>query len=165
MSKKQAKIIPEKIHLLSVNIFKANLETSEDFLESPKKIHSVTFGIASDIAHNIEKGRSRFRLYFTMDAVGEEEELLGVQVDYGLEFHFYVENFKDFTQKAEGDEVAINAMLGATLLGMAYSTARGIIFERTRGTFFDGVILPVIDPYKELLRNNNQERSGVKSIK
>lgn len=31
--------------------------------------------------------------------------------------------------------------MGATLLGIAFSTARGIIFERTRGTFFDGVNL------------------------
>lgn len=45
----------------------------------------------------------------------------------------------------------IDAALGATLLGTAYSTARGIIFERTRGTYFDGVILPVIDPFKVLL--------------
>lgn len=40
--------------------------------------------------------------------------------------------------------------MGATLLGIAFSTARGIIFERTRGTFFDGVILPVVDPFKVL---------------
>ena len=42
------------------------------------------------------------------------------------------------------------AMGAAVLLGIAFSAARGIIFERTLGTFFDGVILPVVDPFKVL---------------
>jgi hypothetical protein len=33
-------------------------------------------------------------------------------------------------------------------MGIAFSTARGIVFDRTQGTFFGGVILPVIDPKK-----------------
>jgi hypothetical protein len=67
-----------------------------------------------------------------------------------IEFRFVVENFEDFVKVEEKDEIRIDAALAATLLAMAYSTARGIVFERTRGTFFDGVILPVIDPFNTL---------------
>jgi len=158
-NKKKPAIIPEKIHLISANIFKANLETSDDFLESPKKVRAFEFGIAKDIAHNFEEGMARYRLFFTLDGRDNEEKPLGVKVEYGIEFHFMVENFDDFIRHPKEGEIQVDAALAATLLGMAYSTARGIIFERTRGTFFDGVIVPVIDPFKLLL--DKEEQNGV----
>lgn len=152
--KRKGRILPEKIHLLSINIFSAKLDTEEAFLESPQRIKGFEFGIAHETAHSFEDKHSRFRLYFTMDARNEEEEPLGVTVEYGIEFHFYVENFQDFIIESEGKELQMDSALPATLLGMAYSTSRGIIFERTRGTFFEGVILPVIDPFKALTENH-----------
>ena len=160
MSKQKVKIIPEKIHLVSVNIIKANLEASDDFLDSPQKIGAFEFGIANEVAHNFEEGRARFRLYFTLDARDEEENPLGVKVEYGIEFHFLVENFQDFIHEVKKDSTQVDIALGATLFGMAYSTARGIIFERTRGTFFDGIILPVIDPFKFLLKEKEEKKAG-----
>ncbi len=160
MSKQKVKIIPEKIHLVSVNIIKANLETSDDFLDSPKKIEAFEFGIANEVANNFEEGRSRFRLYFTLDARDKNENPLGVKVEYGIEFHFLVENFQDFIHESKEAGTQVDIILGATLFGMAYSTARGIIFERTRGTFFDGVVLPVIDPIKFLLEKDKEKKTG-----
>jgi hypothetical protein len=151
MSKKNAIINPERIHLITVNIIKAHLDTSETFLENPRKIEAFEFGVARDIAHNFQEGRSRYRLFFTLNALDPNETPLGVEIEYGIEFHFYVENFKDFTRQSEEGVMQVDAALGATLLGMAYSTARGIVFERTRGTFFEGVILPVIDPFELLM--------------
>jgi len=159
MSKKKPVIIPEKIHLVTVNIFKANLETSDDFLEKPKKVEAFNFGIAHELAHNLDDNRIRFRLFFTLDAHDSEKKKLGIKVEYSIEFHFIVENFKDFLREKEKGKTQINASLGATLLGMAFSTARGIIYERTRGTFFDGVLLPIVDPYKLLVKSEEKEKS------
>jgi hypothetical protein len=39
-------------------------------------------------------------------------------------------------------------------MGIAYSTARGIILSRTAGTAVDGIILPVIDPAMLLNETN-----------
>lgn len=158
MSKPKPGIIPEKIHLVSANIFKANLDTSEAFLEKPRKALAFKFGIGKEVAHDIGKGMARYRLFFTLNAQDEEEKPIGLKVEYGIEFHFHVENFKDFVKEGPGGEVQIDVALGATLLGTAYSTARGIIFERTRGTYFDGVILPVIDPFKVLLEKQEDHR-------
>lgn len=151
MSKKKPIINPERIHVITINIIKAHLDTSETFLENPRKIEAFEFAVAKEIAHNFQEGRSRYRLFFTLNALDPKETPLGVEIEYGIEFHFYVENFKDFIRQSEEGVVQIDAALGATLLGMAYSTARGIVFERTRGTFFEGVILPVIDPFELLL--------------
>lgn len=148
---KKAIVVPEKIHLVTMNIFKANLETTDDYLENPHKDASFKFGFTRNIAHNLEQGRSRFRLFFSLEAQDQEEKPLGARIEYGIEFHFLVDNFQDFIRSSKKEEVEIDASLAATLLGMAYSTARGIVFERTRGTFFDGVILPVIDPYRALV--------------
>lgn len=143
-------IRPEKIHIVSINIFKANLDTAEAYLDHPVKPVSFSFDFGKEIAHIFEEGHSRLRLYFHLAALGKEGEKLGVEVEYGIEFHFRVENFQDFVQEKKGN-IQMDAGFVATLLGMAFSTARGIVFERTRGTFFEGIVLPVIDPYKALL--------------
>jgi hypothetical protein len=56
-----------------------------------------------------------------------------------------VDNLKELVQ-IQGSISTIDGRLAATVLGIAYSTARGIVVERTQGTFFNGAILPVINP-------------------
>lgn len=150
MSTKATNIVPEKINLFSINIFKANLETSDAYLDNPEKSSSFEFNLGHHIAQNYDQNRSRYRLFFLLNALNASGESLGVKVEYGIEFHFEIDNYRDFVKKSK-DDLQIEINLAATLLGLAYSTARGIIFERTRGTFFDGVVLPVIDPYKALM--------------
>lgn len=159
MSNKNAVVVPEKIHLVTMNIFKANLETTDDYLENPPKEASFKFGFTRNIAHNLELGRSRFRLFFSLEAQDPEEKPLGAKIEYGIEFHFLIDNFQEFIRPSEKEEVEIDISIIATLFGMAYSTARGIVFERTRGTFFDGVVLPVIDPYKALMEEGKLSKS------
>lgn len=155
MTLTKVKIIPEKIHLVSMNIFQANLETAEEFLNQPQPVDSFEIGTVYEMAHNFKDKGTRIRLYFQMNALDVEGGHQGVKVEYGIEFHFVVENFHEFipTNKKES---LIDSALPATLLGMAYSTSRGIIFERTRGTFFQGVLLPVIDPFKMLVENERR---------
>lgn len=150
MSKEKTGIIPEKIHLFSINIFKANLETSDVYLDNPQKGDSIEIDVAHNIAHSYDQNRSRYRLFFLLNALDKGGNRLGVKVEYGIEFHFEVENFKDHAKKVK-NKLEIDIHLAATLYTLSYSTARGIIFERTRGTFFNGAVLPVIDPYKALV--------------
>ncbi len=144
-------IQPDLIHLTEVHILAASFETSDAYRENPVKPMEVYFGFGKQLAHNLEHGRTRIRLGVTMEGQDEKGVSLGVTCRYDLEFHFRVDNFQDFVVKDDQGNVKIHALLGATLLGIAFSTARGIIYERTRGTFLDGVILPVIDPHKLLM--------------
>ena len=155
MSKQQSKLIPEKIHLTNVHIFKASLETSKGFLDSPVKVQSFSVDVGHEIAHNFDDGKSRIRLFITVDGLDTGKgHPIGLKVDYGIEFHFHIENFQDFIHSTESEGTKIALELGATLLGLAFSTSRGIVLERTQGTYFEGVILPVIDPIKMLLNGS-----------
>jgi len=51
-----------------------------------------------------------------------------------------------FVLQDESGKTYIDKNIGGTLLGIAYSTARGIVLERTQGSYLGGVVLPVIDP-------------------
>jgi hypothetical protein len=160
MSKKKQAIIPEQIHLFSIKVFQGSLKSSEAFLEAPQRMEGFEFGLARDLAHNPEEGLTRLRLYFSLDARDAEGEALGLKAEYGIEFQFRVDGFSDFIT-LKNEEVRIDANLGATLIGIAYSTARGIILQRLEGTFFGGVILPVIDPRKLLLQDQPDTQAGM----
>ena len=155
---KKAAIKPELIHLLRIHILSAEFKTSDTFRDQPQRPTEVRFGFSRDIANNLDLGRTRIRLTLLLDGLDDQGKELGLHASYGLEFHFKVDDFQDFVQSGTADEKLVDARLGATLLGIAFSTARGLIYERTRGTFFDGAVLPVIDPYTFLLSEDESSK-------
>jgi len=159
MKNKSATIIPEKIRIVSINIFRAHMDTTDAFMEHPVKAEAFDFGISNEMAHNVEDKRSRCRIFLSLESHNSDNQPIGLNLDYGIEFHFQIDNFLDFFKERKDGGLDMNSNLAATLLAMAYSTARGIVYERTRGTFFDGILLPVIDPYK-VLENKHQIDNG-----
>lgn len=144
-------IKPELIHLHTLKVYKTLVDASEDYLDNPADIENISVQYAQNSAFNFEEKAIRIRLEILMQALNNEDKEMGLNAEYGLEFHFVIENLDEFTEAEEGTKT-INGTLGSTLMGIAYSTARGIVFDRTQGTHFKGVILPVIDP-KELIKN------------
>ncbi|GAH33667.1 unnamed protein product [marine sediment metagenome] len=86
----------------------------------------------------------------------QNDKELGLNGEYGIEFLFEIDNFEEFIEKNDEEkhtdgtndqeDSMVSGVLGGTLMGIVYSTARGMILERTQGTYFKGVILPVINP-------------------
>ncbi len=140
-------IKPELIHIISMNVFKASVNTSVEYLDNPIPFESISVAYAQDSAYNIEKKGVRLRLETKLQGHDDDDKPLGLEAEYGIEFHFIVDNLEDFIEQEE-EHVELKGILWGTLMGIAYSTARGIIFDRTQGTFFKGVIIPVIDPKK-----------------
>jgi hypothetical protein len=149
-----SKIIPDKIAILLIKLFKTNLNMSEDFLKNPLVIDNYKVNFGHDTDFDFESKTIRIRLEIMLDGLNDKEEMIGIHAEYGIEFHFYVDNLDEFVQDNEGKKV-VDSILGTTLLSIAFSTSRGIILERTQGTYFEGVILPVIDP-RELLVNSKK---------
>jgi hypothetical protein len=138
-------IHPELIKILSVRIFKSNISTTDEYMNNPIKHDGVEIKVGQNTAFNIEKKNIRIRLNIELEARKNESEPIGLSGNYVLEFHIHVDDMEQFITEKE-DKKLIDSQLGGTLSGIVYSTARGIIYERTATTAFGGVILPVIDP-------------------
>ncbi|MGB5931340.1 MAG: hypothetical protein WBH03_24380 [Cyclobacteriaceae bacterium] len=149
---KKKKIDPEKIILSGLRIIKASFEINADHMDDQQVIDNINIGLKSESAFNFEEKNHRFRLFFKVTGREGEESKMVCEADYGIEFHYHIENLEDFLIK--DDEMpgcySVDGALGATIAGISYSTSRGIILERTQTTDFRGVILPVIDPGKLL---------------
>lgn len=142
---------PTRIKILKLAIAKANIEATDAYLADPRDpVHSTT-AFATSIAFDPPQKLCRARLTVDLQGVDKQKQLLGLKASYDLLCDMKVENLQDLIQDDNGNLI-VDGQLAATLMGIFYSTARGIILERTSGTFFGGVILPVIDP-KQLVQH------------
>ena len=146
-----SKIIPESISVTQVKVFKSIVTTTPEYLEKPLKPGNFKVNFSQNSAFNFDLKNIRVRLEILLDGIDDQEKFIGIQGDFGLEFHFHVENLEAFIEERNGKK-KVSSVLGNTLISIAYSTARGIVIERTQGTFLNGIILPIIDP-KELLKD------------
>ena len=151
-------IIPEMITVLSIKVIKSNLQTTDEFLNNPIKNVGVEIQLGQNTAFNLEKKNIRIRLNINMQGMLNETEKTGLSAEYCIEFHIHVDNLEQFLIEKEGNKI-VDRKLGGTLIGIVYSSARGIILERTYSTYFKGVILPVIDP--NLLLETKEEPKGI----
>ncbi len=67
-----------------------------------------------------------------------------------MKFHFvyvfHVENLQELAIPDENKGISLNGGLGNALASITYSTSRGILLTRLKGTGLENFILPVIDP-------------------
>lgn len=150
-----SKIIPEKITILQVKLYRTNLDLTDFFLSNPAHVENFRVNFGHDTEFDFESKSIRIRLEIMLEGLDEKEELIGIKAEYGIEFVFHVENLEEFISETDSMK-AVDSILGITLLSMAYSTSRGIVLQRTQGTYFDGIILPVVDP-KELLQKSKKK--------
>lgn len=157
MPKPSNKVIPEKIHIRGIKVINFDLKSSDQYLDHPQKPHQLSIEMSNEIAHNVEKNAARYRLNFGFVAGDQDREPIGLNAEIGIEFHFQIDNLDDFL-KNDDDQLNIDASISTALMGIAYSTARGIVLEKTKNTFFDGIMLPVVDPF--VLLKETMEQTG-----
>ena len=143
MNDKQV-VNPSYIHLLSVDILKARIQSefealSEDSIE-------FQFDMSSTNGFNVVEKLVRFELEINLVKKNAEGRIIG-ECSFTISFVFQIENFEEVVEEKEGG-IVFNGAMAATLGGIAFSTARGILLTRFQGTAFRDFILPVIDPKK-----------------
>jgi hypothetical protein len=144
------KVVPENISIFSVRVIRSDIQPSDLYLNKPVKPEGIKVSIAQETGFNLEQKNVRLRLNIHLDSFDKEENPIGLQADFGLEFHLHVKNLNEIIDFKEGKTI-IDGQFNITILSITYSTARGIIFERTCSTYFNGVILPVINPANILI--------------
>ncbi|MCZ8286907.1 MAG: hypothetical protein O9353_15755 [Bacteroidia bacterium] len=147
MANKDLIIDPYKIHLQSVKVISGSLKIDPEVDQS--KI--VEFKTGYEVSHGIAPETNSVRFIFTVkfEAINEQRETIPVSAEYTMEFIFMVDNLDSFIEVKQ-ERINFDTNMAATLVGILYSTARGIILSRTQGSLMDGVILPVMSP-KDLL--------------
>jgi len=148
-------IDPDQIRLESITIAKAAIDATEAYISAPKVSENTNLSFTTEQRFDFKEKRMLARIRVDLIATDASTKPLGLSGYYDMYFHFAIANMDDHVS-GTGAARKINAQLGATLMGIAYSTMRGVLLERTAGTFFQGTILPVIDP-KKLLNGTKGE--------
>lgn len=97
-------------------------------------------------AFNIEEKNVRIRLTLELIANKDQDKPVGLSGEYLMEFILQVANLEEFVVENSDKTKSLETLLNSTLIGIIFSTARGIIYERTAATLLNGVILPVKVP-------------------
>lgn len=132
-------IIPEKIHLNQIKWIKEDTIILQDKLS---KNPVYNFSISYNMMHNLEKEIVKIRLFVDMKGAIDGKEIKQGG-NYEVDFLFQIDDLKNHYQILE-DKPIFNGVFVATLLGICYSTLRGMLFSAWKDTILNGVILPVI---------------------
>lgn len=137
------KIDADLIHLFHLEIREFNINT-----QAFKNTADHKLNIAHRLMHNLEDKRLKLDLICSFRN-HSEEQLLQLDMDY----HFHIENLEDFYTINEKGMPKFSATIIATLLGIALSTTRGILFEKLANQGIHNIIIPVVSPMKMLANN------------
>ncbi len=122
-----------QLHLVKV----VDLGTSEEVNTS--EIDAI--GVAHKMMQNLEHKIVKMTIQVVLK--NKEEQEIGTSK---YDFVFEIPNLDDF-HTMEDDKVKFESTLASVLIGISYSTLRGILLQYWKGTDF---VLPIIEPGKIL---------------
>lgn len=142
--RKEALIIAEEIELFHIDILKSEIKEAGKISKPDYNLE-----VAHKTSHNLKDERVRIKLLIVLS--NKQKEIGVNEASFEIDFHYKIQNLDKFYTINEDRKMPIFASnLVATLLGISFSTVRGILFERLASTNFKGVILPIVSPGKML---------------
>lgn len=143
-----AKIIPEDINLFHIDIL-------EQQIGQPKV--KLYIDVAHTVMHNLKEEKVKLNLKINLETCkGDNKKCPFAHFD--IDFHYHIKNLENFYTLNDKQQATFNALLIVTLLGISFSTARGIIYEKLTANSIKNIILPIVSPQKMLIKTNNQNR-------
>jgi len=152
-------ILIDKITLTNIVMLKCGVDSTNQYQEQPLPPEKIVISLGTSSAFDLENRNCRFRLHITLEGQNVSGTALGLDAEFLMDYFFVIENLTDFLIQQK-EETQIHGILGATLLGISFSTSRGIVLERTKGTPFAGFILPVINPSQALFSSSIKQISA-----
>ena len=152
---KEEKINTDKLHLFHIDL----IESSIKDLPQKGKI-SFNINVAHNTMHNLKEKRIKIGLLIDLETDKPDGD--GANAHFNIDFHFQIEELKKHYKLNETKNPVFSGLLIATLLGLSFSTARGIIYERLSNTNMQGIILPIVSPQKMLLQQKEEENEASK---
>lgn len=141
---KEAAVIAEEIELLHIDIVNSKINEGSKVVKPRYDLK-----VAHRTSHNLKDERIRIKILINLLNQPTDGQIS--EANFEIDFHFKIQHLQNFYTLKEGTNIpVISANLIATILGISFSTARGLLFERLANTNFQGVILPVVSPKKML---------------
>lgn len=139
---------PEKINIVKTAIVKCHIDSPIDFVPEKAKGHdfSLDFGLSFNLEDKLVKADLKVELATKSEGKNEEE----ARGSFHFVYIFQVENLEELAVPDKNYRIGMNEGLGKALASIAYSTSRGILFTRLKGTSLENFVLPVIESDKLL---------------
>lgn len=134
---KGGNIIPEEIHLIQIEVIESSIIDSKEQIKE-----EFNLNVGHKVMHNLKE--QKFKISLNIELTPKNKNL-NCQAKFVFDFQFRVENLKNFYELKEEDRPVFSGLLIATLLGLSFSTSRGIIYEKLSNTNMKGILLPIID--------------------
>lgn len=149
MEKKIAPIVVEDIHLLQVEVVQQKLDVNAFKKEKEPKLN-----VGHKLLHNLKDERVKLEFVFSFNN-SDETPLLFFQID----FHFHIAHLANFYEVKTENTIVFNGFFVATLIGICFSTARGIILEKLNNAGIKNILLPVVSP-QNMLANPTADKKN-----
>ncbi len=148
---KEKKINTDKLHLFHIDLIESSIKDLPQKGKTPFNIK-----VAHKTMHNLKDERIKIGLLIDL----ETDKTTDANAHFNFDFHFQIDELKNHFKLNEKKNPVFSGLLIATLLGLSFSTARGIIYERLSNTNLQGIILPIVSPQKMLLQQTEEENEG-----
>ena len=159
-------------HILDARMLSFRVGNEEGDYLAPEEVAGVSFRVKSEESFNLDQKQVLIILNIWIDALlqpTDPEDKSQVQESRRYEglgfcrlgFIFFLENFEDLVTPSGPDGgLVVDGQAMSHLLGMAYSTSRGMILVKTRGTSLEGSLLPVLDPKTLMAKGLEVQEAG-----
>jgi len=146
MSKKH-KFDVSQIELLGYVPINFEIYNDKDNPLISDELENFDFDFETNIAYNSDDKLIKIGIKTIIKAVTKDDKKRKAGGNFYFEFIFEVANLEEFlTKEADEEDLKIDDLLIATLIGLSFSTTRGIIIARSGGTILENAILPVVNP-------------------
>ena len=116
------------------NLVKAPLQRGDNFQLDHK--------VKASHLYNLEKQLIRVIIDIDIVVIQDKKEVKA-GAKFEIDNYFHYQDLKDFAHvDNSNNKVLIETKFADVVKGLAYSTARGIIYSKLSGTFLEGTILP-----------------------
>ena len=149
---KKSKIIPENISLFHLKIIESNIVSAQS---NDTKNLNFRIDVGHTLMHNLNDKRIKIGLIIDILGVKDEKET-DVKAFFKIDFQYAIKDLEKFYSLDDKQHITFDGTFISVLLGISYSTARGLIYERLNDTTLEGVILPVVAPNKMLKTRINK---------
>ncbi len=143
-AEKTGKLIPEKIHIVNTQIVKCAIECPFDFSLEEVLLHNSD--LKFELGFNLEDDMVKADFELTVSTQSSEQVETEATGTFHFVYIFQVENLKELAIPDQNKEIILHGGLGNALASITYSTSRGVLFARLKGTGLENFVLPVIDP-------------------